>query len=113
MARLLSIHVVVIRATQVPRRLSTTLFFECIMAPIIASIVFFAGIAIAVFAAFIVAKKNKTRWWFALPSIYSLLVNVTYEKTTKHGIDIWAMIFFAAALTLIGWGVVRFEFVRR
>jgi hypothetical protein len=71
------------------------------MGSIIASIAFFAGIAIAVFSAFMVAKKNKSRWWYALPSIYSLLVNVTYETTTKHGIDIWAMIVFAAALTLI------------
>jgi len=83
------------------------------MGSIIASIVFFAGIAVAIFSAFMVAKKNKSRWLYALPSIYSLLVNVVYENTTKHGIDIWSIFFFAAALTLIGWGIVRFEFERR
>ncbi|HXA47236.1 MAG TPA: hypothetical protein VNW52_06380 [Burkholderiaceae bacterium] len=83
------------------------------MAPIITSIVFFAGIAIAVISALMVVSKNKSKLWYALPSIYSLLVNVTYEKSTEHRIDVWAIGFFAAVLTLIGWGIVRFEFARR
>jgi hypothetical protein len=83
------------------------------MGPIITLILFFAGTAIAVFSAFMVVKKNRSKWWYALPSLYSLLVNVIYEKSTGHRIDLWAIGFFAAALTLIGWGVVRFEFARR
>ncbi len=78
------------------------------MASIIASIVFFAGIAIAILSALVVAEQNKNKWWYALPSVYSLLVNVAYEKSYKYGFDVSATVFFAAALTLIGWGVVRF-----
>ena len=78
------------------------------MASIIASIVFFVGIAIGILSALVVAEQNKNKWWYALPSVYSLLVNVAYEKIYKHGFDVSATVFFAAALTLIGWGVVRF-----
>jgi hypothetical protein len=79
------------------------------MAAIIVSIVFFAGIAIAVGSALVVAEQNKNKWWYALPSVYSLLVNVAYEEIYKHGFDFSATVFFAAALTLIGWGVVKFQ----
>jgi hypothetical protein len=82
------------------------------MAAIIVSIVFFAGIAIAVWSALVVAEQNKSKWWYALPSAYSLLVNVADEKINKHGFDVSAIVFFAAALTLIGWGVVRFQLRR-
>jgi ABC-type multidrug transport system permease subunit len=82
------------------------------MAPIIASIVFLAGIAIAVLSALVVAEQSKNKWWYAIPSVYSLLVNVAYEKIYNHGFDVSAIVFFAAALTLIGWGVVRFELRR-
>jgi hypothetical protein len=81
------------------------------MAPIIASIVFFAGIVIAVLSA-LVAERNRNKAWYAPPSIYSLIVNVAYEKIYNHGFDVSATVFFAAALTLIGWGVVRFELRR-
>ena len=79
------------------------------MAAIIVSIVFFAGIALAVWSVLVVAEQNKSKWWYALPSVYSLLVNVAYETIYKHGFDFSATVFFAAALTLIGWGVVKFQ----
>ena len=79
------------------------------MGPVVPLIVFFAGIAIAILSALLVAERNKNKWWYALPSVYSLLANVAFEKIFKHGFDVSAVVFFAAALTLIGWAVVRFE----
>jgi hypothetical protein len=82
------------------------------MGAIIVAIVFFAGVAIGVLSALVVAEQNKNKWWYALPSVYSLLVNVAYERIYKHGFDVFATVCFAAALTLIGWGVVKFQLRR-
>ncbi len=82
------------------------------MAPFITLIVFVFGIAIATFSALMVAMKKKSKLWYAVPSVYTLLVMVTFATINGYGVDIPAVPFFAASLTVLGWAIVRYEVMR-
>ena len=80
---------------------------------IVAALLFLVGFVIAVLSSLLVLEGKRGRQWYVLPSCYCALVGIVTALVARERIDFAAIIFFSAALTLIGWGTVKFELLRR
>jgi hypothetical protein len=70
---------------------------------------FLLGVLVAIVSAELVLNEKKSWLWYALPSVYCLLVGTASAYASARKVDFAAVVFFSVILTVVGWGTVKFQ----